>query len=225
MIRSDEQTSRRAKVKSGASVGVVVCVEGEPVKARTLVIGRLTMGRCEVGVRGLGISGCISVGASRAARRQRRHSTVEVGESRWREGRQEIGVSGNARPQVTRSKCQQWLRRRKKSILRDPRKRPSGQAASGVPPQTRSARRACVSTSSFNRRGSDLAGSRSHRSSSSPPGAGDWRAVCGKTACTVRREGRPERAVSTPIQDLLLPLAQGGTIRWVQRLKSPPKLW
>ena len=55
MIRSDEQTSRRSKVKSGASAGVVVCVEGEPVKARMLVIGRLTMGRCEVGVRGLSI--------------------------------------------------------------------------------------------------------------------------------------------------------------------------
>ena len=91
MIRSDEQTSRRAKVKSGANAGVVVCVEGEPAKARTLVIGRLTMGRCEVGVRGLGISDCMSGGASRAVRRQRRDSTVEVGESRRREGRQEVG--------------------------------------------------------------------------------------------------------------------------------------
>ena len=78
MIRSDEQTSRRSKVKSGASVGVVVCAEGEPVKARTLVIGRLTMGRCEVGVRGLGISGCMSVGASRAARRQRKPDIKDI---------------------------------------------------------------------------------------------------------------------------------------------------
>jgi hypothetical protein len=91
VIRSDEQTSRRSKVKSSAGHGVVVCVEGEPAKVHTLVIGRLTMGRWEGGVRGLGISGCISAGAIRAARRQRRHSTVEGGESRRREGRQEIG--------------------------------------------------------------------------------------------------------------------------------------
>ena len=91
MIRSDEQTSRRAKVKSGASDGVVVCVEREPAKAHALVIGRLTMGRRDVGVRGLGIAIRISAGASQAGSRQRRHSTVEVGESRWREGRQEVG--------------------------------------------------------------------------------------------------------------------------------------
>ena len=82
VIRSGEQTSRRAKVKSGARVGVVVWVEWEPAKAHTLVIGRLTTGRWDVGVRGLGISACISAGASRAGRRQRRHSTVEAGESR-----------------------------------------------------------------------------------------------------------------------------------------------
>ncbi len=93
MIRSDEQTSRRAKVKSNTGHGVVVCDEGEPAKAHAVVIGRLTTGRWEVGVRGLGISGGISVGASRAVRRQRRHSTVEGGESRWREGRQEMGKS------------------------------------------------------------------------------------------------------------------------------------
>ena len=92
MIRSDDQTSRRAKVKSSAGHGAVVCDEGEPAKAHTLVIGRLTTGRWEVGVRGLGISGCISAEATRAVRRQRRHSTVEGGESRWREGRQEIGM-------------------------------------------------------------------------------------------------------------------------------------
>jgi predicted methyltransferase MtxX (methanogen marker protein 4) len=91
VIRSDEQTSRRAKVKSGANAGVVVCAEVEPVKARTLVIGRLTMGRCEVGVRGLGRAACISAELTRAGSRQRRCSTVEVGESRWREGRQEVG--------------------------------------------------------------------------------------------------------------------------------------
>ena len=91
MIRSDEQTSRRAKVKSGVSVGVVVCAEGEPAKAHALVIGRLTMGRCEVGVRGLGRAACISAELTRAGSRQRRCSTVEVGESRWREGRQEVG--------------------------------------------------------------------------------------------------------------------------------------
>lgn len=93
MIRSDEQTSRRSKVKSSTGHGAVVCVEGEPAKVHTLVIGRLTTGRWEVGVRGLGISGGMSAGAIRAARRQRRHSTVEGGESRWREGRQEIGTS------------------------------------------------------------------------------------------------------------------------------------
>ena len=93
MIRSDEQTSRLAKVKSSTRYGVVVCVEVEPAKARTLVIGRLTTGRWEVGVRGLGISDGISAGAIRAVRRQRRHSAVEGGESRWREGRQEIGMS------------------------------------------------------------------------------------------------------------------------------------
>ena len=91
MIRSDEQTSRRSKVKFNTGHGVVVCDEGEPVKAHAVVMWRLTTGRWDVGVRGLGISGCISVGAIRAARRQRRHSTVEGGESRWREGRQDIG--------------------------------------------------------------------------------------------------------------------------------------
>src|ERR1017187_3620426 len=29
----------------------------------------------------------------------------------------------------------------------------------------------------------------------------DWRAVCGKTACTVRREGERSRALPTPIDD------------------------
>lgn len=96
MIRSDEQTSRRAKVKSNTGHGVVVCDEGEPAKAHTVVIGRLTTGRGEVGVRGLGIAGCISAGAIRAASRQRRHSTVEGGESRLREGRQEIGNRDDA---------------------------------------------------------------------------------------------------------------------------------
>ncbi len=91
MIRSGEQTSRRSKVKSSAGHGVVVCDEGEPVKWHTVVIGRLTTGRWEVGVRGLGISGCMSAGVSRAVRRQRRHSTDEGGESRGREGCQEIG--------------------------------------------------------------------------------------------------------------------------------------
>ena len=91
MIRSDDQTSRRSKVKSTANDGVVVRVEKEPAKAHTLVIGRLTTGRCDVGVRGLGIAVRISAGASQAGSRQRRHSTAEVGESRWREGRQEIG--------------------------------------------------------------------------------------------------------------------------------------
>ena len=56
MIRSDEQTSRLAKVKSSTSEGAVVCDEREPAKAHTLVIGRLTTGRWEVGERGLGIS-------------------------------------------------------------------------------------------------------------------------------------------------------------------------
>ena len=92
VIRSDEQASRRAKVKPSTGHGAVVCDEGEPVKAHTLVIGRLTTGRWEVGVRGLGISVCISAGSPRADRRQRRHSTVEAGESRWREGRQGIGM-------------------------------------------------------------------------------------------------------------------------------------
>ena len=93
MIRSDEQASRRSKVKPSARGGVAVSVEWEPdKKADTVVIWRLTMGRWEVDERGLGISGCISAGASRAPRRQRRHSTVETGESRWREGRQEIGM-------------------------------------------------------------------------------------------------------------------------------------
>ena len=92
MIRSDEQPSRRAKAKFNTGYGVVVCGEGEPVKAHTVVMWRLTTGRWEVGVRGLGISGCISAEATRAARRQRRHSTVETGESRWREGRQGIGM-------------------------------------------------------------------------------------------------------------------------------------
>ena len=91
MIRSDEQTSRRAQVKSSTGQGVVVCAKGEPAKAHTLVMWRLTTGRWDVGARGLGISGCISAGTIRAGRRQRRHSTVEGGESRWREGRQEIG--------------------------------------------------------------------------------------------------------------------------------------
>ena len=91
MIRSDEQTSRRSKVKSSASDGVVVCAEREPVKAHTLVIGRLTMGRWEVGVRGLGRAACISAELTRAGSRQRRCSTVEIGESRRREGRQEVG--------------------------------------------------------------------------------------------------------------------------------------
>jgi hypothetical protein len=92
VIRSDEQASRRAKVKPCARGGVAVSAEWEPAKAGTVVMWRLTMGRWEVVVRGLGISGCISAGASRAPRRQRRHSTVETGESRWREGRQEIGM-------------------------------------------------------------------------------------------------------------------------------------
>ena len=94
VIRSDEQTSRRAKVKSSTLCGVVVCAEHtEPAKAHAMVIGRLTTGRCEVVVCGLGISGCGSAGVTRAVRRQSRHSTVEVGESRWREGRQEIGIA------------------------------------------------------------------------------------------------------------------------------------
>jgi hypothetical protein len=93
VIRSDEQASRRAKVKPCARGGVAVSVEWEPdKKADTVVMWRLTMGRWKVGVRGLGISGCISAGGSRALRRQRRHSTVETGESRWRKGRQEIGM-------------------------------------------------------------------------------------------------------------------------------------
>jgi len=91
VIRSDEQTSRRSKVKSSASDGVAIRVEKEPAKVRMVVIGRLTTGRCDVGVRGLGIAACISAESPRAGSRQRRHSTVEVGESRWREGRQEIG--------------------------------------------------------------------------------------------------------------------------------------
>jgi hypothetical protein len=65
----------------------------------------------------------------------------------------------------------------------------------------------------FNRCGSDLAGSRSHQSFSSPPGAGDWRAVCGKSARTVRREGRPERAVPTPIESSHLALLRDGAIQ------------
>lgn len=112
MIRSDEQASRRSKVKLCAGVGAVVCVELEPVKAHAMVIRRLTTGRWNGGVRGLGravrsfgpcghaafaqcgSSGCaLSAGASQAGSRQRRRSTVEVGESRWREGRQEIGMS------------------------------------------------------------------------------------------------------------------------------------
>jgi hypothetical protein len=92
VIRSDEQTSRRAKVKSNAGHGVAVRTEKEPAKVRTLVIGWLTTGRWEVGVCGLGISVGSSAGASRADRRQRRHSSDEVGESRWNEGRQEIGI-------------------------------------------------------------------------------------------------------------------------------------
>ena len=103
MIRSDEQTSRLAKVKSSTGHGAVVCDEGEPAKAHTLVIGRLTTGRYEVGVRGLGISACISAGATRGGRRQRRHSTAETGESRWREGRQGIGMGEAVRPQDTPS--------------------------------------------------------------------------------------------------------------------------
>ncbi len=101
VIRSDEQTSRRAKAKSNTGHGVVVCVEGEPAKVHTLVIGRLTTGRCEVGVRGLGIPDCISAESPRAVRRQRRHSTVEAGESRWREGRQGIGMKESGRTQDT----------------------------------------------------------------------------------------------------------------------------
>jgi hypothetical protein len=92
VIRSDEQASRRAKAKLSAKDGAAVSTKWEPAKVGRVFMWRLTMGRWEVGVRGLGISGCISAGASRAPRRQRRHSTVETGESRWREGRQEIGM-------------------------------------------------------------------------------------------------------------------------------------
>lgn len=91
MIRSDEQTSRRSKAKFNTGYGVVVCGEREPAKAHTVVMWRLTTGRCDVGVRGLGIAGGMCAEVTRAASRQRRHSTAEGGESRWREGRQELG--------------------------------------------------------------------------------------------------------------------------------------
>ena len=93
VIRSDEQASRRSKVKPCAKVGVDAHVEWEPAKkAGAVVMWRLTTGRWKGGVRGLGIAGRSSAGASQAVSRQRRHSTVEAGESRWREGRQGIGM-------------------------------------------------------------------------------------------------------------------------------------
>ena len=45
MIRSDEQASRRSKVKPCARGGVAVCAKWEPAKAGTVVMWRLTMGR------------------------------------------------------------------------------------------------------------------------------------------------------------------------------------
>jgi len=115
VIRSDGQTSRRAQVKSNTEHGVVVCAKGEPAKAHALVIGRLTTGRREVGVRGLGISACLSAEATRAGRRQRRHSTDEAGESRWRKGRQGVGMPRRRTSRsTTLSKCPGWLRRRER---------------------------------------------------------------------------------------------------------------
>jgi hypothetical protein len=58
VIRSDDQTSRRAKVKSTAVIGSAVFNEWKPdhYKGDTVFMWRLTTGRWEVGVRGLGIS-------------------------------------------------------------------------------------------------------------------------------------------------------------------------
>lgn len=62
-----------------------------------LVIGWLTTGCREGDVRGLGIPGDVC-GVERlphaVSTGQSRRSTVEVGESRWREGRQGVGFGG-----------------------------------------------------------------------------------------------------------------------------------
>lgn len=178
------------------------------MKGRAWVTWWLMTGRWEGAVCGLGISGCINAGASRAARRQRRHSTDEGGESRRREGRQENGVSRLPRlklPVASASNgCADGRSRSFGICGRDRADKPQ------VKCLLNEVRKKSVRKHSFfNRHESDLAGSRSCRSSSSPSGAGDRRAVCGKSASTVRREGRPERAVPTPIR--------GGTsalIRW-----------
>ena len=93
MIRSDDEASRRPKAKPNAGHGVAVPSEGGPAKkVGAVVIGRLTTGRHDGCVCGLGIPAGINDGVYRAGRRQRRHSSDEAGESRWSEGRQGIGV-------------------------------------------------------------------------------------------------------------------------------------
>ena len=93
MIRFYDQASRRSKAKPSAGHGGAVPSERGPAKKVGMVImGRLTTGRRDGCERGLGIPAGINDGVTRAGRRQRRHRSDEVGESRWSEGRQGIGV-------------------------------------------------------------------------------------------------------------------------------------
>ena len=73
-------------------------------------MGRLTAGCPEGGVRGLGRPARDSAEAIRAGRSQRRHSSGESGETRWSEGRQEVGVREVPAAEMTRSKCRGPLR-------------------------------------------------------------------------------------------------------------------
>ena len=148
-------------------------------------MGWLTTGCRDVVVRGLGIPAWRSDGAIRPCRRQRRHSTVEIGESRWREGRQE---SGGSRKDALRKETVDGADEAEvdREGNRTAQVMPlSGATTVGTSPQGEYERSLHAEVAEATRP--------SHRETT------NWRAVCGKSARTVRREGRPERAVSTPI--------------------------